>query len=161
MILGKRPRPPIKRTTSMTEFTLDIDHIEGGTTTTTTNTNTTTTNNSQHPYDLNNPFNLNIPSPNGTLDHRLLGASVFPRNHRRNSADHMERPHFLTICHFCNRKLITGRDIFMYKGDSSFCSFECRQQQMTQDEKKDKQLSASKKHVDVPPEYCPNELKSD
>ncbi|KAI3672405.1 hypothetical protein L6452_38493 [Arctium lappa] len=130
-MLGKRPRPPIKRTTSMTEVTL----VAGGGHA-----------NSQPPYDPNNPFNIMNPPP----DHQRFFTPTTntitnsPRNHRRNSADHMESAHFLTLCHLCNRRLITGRDIFMYRGDSAFCSFECRQEQMNQDEKKDKHLLVPK-----------------
>ncbi|KVH99557.1 uncharacterized protein LOC112514605 [Cynara cardunculus var. scolymus] len=134
MILGKRPRPPIKRTTSMTEVTLDLNRtaVGGGHA------------NSQPPYDPNNPFTMN-PSPDANLDHRFFTPTISPRNHRRNSADHMESAHFLTVCHLCNRRLITGRDIFMYRGDSAFCSSECRQEQMNQDEKKDKHPLVPKK----------------
>lgn len=96
MILGKRPRPPIKRTTSMTKFTLELNHtgvVAGG-------GGLEIINPQQRPtYD---PFKVNQPT-------------VSPRNHRRNSADHMEENHFLTACHFCKRRLITGRDIFMYR----------------------------------------------
>ncbi|KAJ9535746.1 hypothetical protein OSB04_un001099 [Centaurea solstitialis] len=113
-MLGKKARPPIRRTTSMTKVTVDL-------------TPTATVANSQPPYD---PFNIN-PSPD-----------VTPRNHRRNSADHME---FLTVCHLCDRRLLTGRDIFMYKGDSAFCSYECRQEKMNEDEKKDKNPMVPKK----------------
>ncbi|XP_023743252.1 FCS-Like Zinc finger 6 [Lactuca sativa] len=132
MILGKRHRPPIKRTTSMTEFTLDLNGtaaVGGG------------HDNPQPPHDRNNPFNTNTP-PSGSLDHRFLTATISPRNHRRNSLDHMETAHFLTVCHLCNRRLIPGRDIFMYRGDSAFCSLECRQQQMIQDAKKPVALSS-------------------
>ena len=37
------------------------------------------------------------------------------------------------------------------RGDSAFCSLECRQQQMNQDERKDKFFVASKKQVVAPP----------
>ncbi|XP_028114380.1 FCS-Like Zinc finger 6-like [Camellia sinensis] len=120
MLLGKRPRPPIKRTTSMTEFTLDLSIGDAP------------------------------PQPPAAgFDQRYLGSAtaVSPRNHRRNLADFVETPHFLRSCFLCKRRLVPGRDIFMYKGDSAFCSLECRQQQMNQDERKEKKcsLTASKK----------------
>ncbi|KAI3783244.1 hypothetical protein L1987_42320 [Smallanthus sonchifolius] len=94
MLLGKRQRPPMKRTTSMTELTLDLNHVDT-------------------PRSTDQPFSS--------------------RNiHRRNSA---ETAHFLRACHLCKRRLMAGRDIFMYRGDSAFCSLECRQQQMNQDDK--------------------------
>ncbi|MCE3051061.1 hypothetical protein HAX54_048840 [Datura stramonium] len=99
MLLGKRPRPPMmKRTSSMTQFTLD-------------------------------PLN-NIPPSNGRDQPLLLS--------RRKSADFVETAHFLRACSLCDRHLIPGRDIYMYRGDSAFCSLDCREKQMNQDERKDK-----------------------
>ncbi|GFZ10028.1 senescence-associated family protein [Actinidia rufa] len=121
MLLGKRPRPPMKRTTSMTEFTLDLS--VGG----------------APPHQSSDPFG-------GQLDQRLVAAAgVSPRNHRRNSADFKETANFLRACSLCKRRLIPGRDIYMYKGDSAFCSLECRQQQMNQDERREKCSVASKR----------------
>ncbi|GKB74319.1 MARD1-like protein [Tanacetum coccineum] len=104
--------------------------------------------NSQQQQPTYDPFKTNQPT-------------VSPRNHRRNSADHMEENHFLTACHFCKRRLITGRDIFMYRGDSSFCSFECRQQQISQDEKKNKHSLAPKKPIPITPDHSTNDSKTD
>eukprot|EP00249_Psilotum_nudum_P015380 c25295_g2_i2 orf=2-883(-) len=44
---------------------------------------------------------------------------------------------FLSYCHFCNRQLRPGRDIYMYRGDKAFCSVECRYQQIAIDESKE------------------------
>ncbi|KAL3504707.1 hypothetical protein ACH5RR_034548 [Cinchona calisaya] len=139
MLLGKRSRPPIKRTTSMTEFTLDASSTttegdEGGGVV-----------NSQL-FDPKNP-------PMG-LDQLFMAAAAVstspsprPRTLRRNSVDFVsETAHFLRACSLCKRRLIPGRDIYMYRGDSAFCSLECRQQQMNKDERKEKcSLVASKK----------------
>ncbi|KAI9117108.1 hypothetical protein K1719_012107 [Acacia pycnantha] len=46
-------------------------------------------------------------------------------------------PHFLRTCRLCHRRLAAGRDIYMYRGDTAFCSFECREEQMKEDERKD------------------------
>lgn len=71
MLLGNRARPPIiKRTTSMTEFTLD--------------------------------------SPLNYQDQPVLLT-------RRKSADFIETAHFLRACSFCERQLIAGHDIYMYR----------------------------------------------
>ncbi|XP_051123427.1 FCS-Like Zinc finger 6-like [Andrographis paniculata] len=113
MMLGKRSRPPVKRTTSMTEFTLDFTGTAEGV------------------Y----PPSSDLLSPN---------PRPRPRPSRRNSADFVETAHFLTVCALCQRRLIPGHDIYIYRGDSAFCSLECRQQQMSQDEKKDKCSLASK-----------------
>ncbi|CAN4122245.1 unnamed protein product [Withania somnifera] len=134
MMLGKRTRPPMKRTTSMTEFTLDL------------NLNNHDPNSYVH-YNNNNPFDPHNPftpiSHSNTQHHQAK--TVSPRN-RRKSADLLETANFLKACFLCKRLLIPGRDIYMYRGDSAFCSLECRQQQMNLDEKKDKcSLVASRK----------------
>ncbi|KAK2978555.1 hypothetical protein RJ640_006674 [Escallonia rubra] len=141
MLLGKRPRPrpPIKRTTSMTEFTLDLSNVEDQ-----VNVNGTL---SPQPLDPHNPLNVGPlrPAADGGLDPRFLAATGSPRNHRRNSVDFTQTPHFLRACALCKRRLIPGRDIYMYRGDSAFCSHECRQQQMNLDERKEKCSLASQK----------------
>ncbi|CAO2191310.1 unnamed protein product [Urochloa humidicola] len=59
---------------------------------------------------------------------------------RRNSADFSaaETAAFLRTCGLCNRRLGPGRDTFMYRGDTAFCSLECRQQHITIEEWKEK-----------------------
>ncbi|KAI3757393.1 hypothetical protein L6452_04930 [Arctium lappa] len=124
MLLGKRQRPPMKRTTSMTEFTLDLNH-----------TTVVDVDDHHHPNSMINPV---------VTDHRsFLSPTV--KIHRRNSGDFIETAHFLRACHLCKRRLIPGRDIFMYRGDSAFCSLDCREKQMNQDEKKDVCSMASNK----------------
>ncbi|KAL9175822.1 hypothetical protein ABFS82_02G137400 [Erythranthe guttata] len=57
-------------------------------------------------------------------------------------------PHFLDCCSLCRRPLSQNNDIFMYRGDTPFCSQDCRQEQIEIDEaseKKMKQLSSSSK----------------
>eukprot|EP00252_Welwitschia_mirabilis_P017316 TRINITY_DN3837_c0_g1_i1.p1 TRINITY_DN3837_c0_g1~~TRINITY_DN3837_c0_g1_i1.p1 ORF type:complete len:146 (+),score=5.09 TRINITY_DN3837_c0_g1_i1:309-746(+) len=46
--------------------------------------------------------------------------------------------HFLDACHLCKKRLGDGCDIYMYRGDIAFCSDECRQQQISADEAKEK-----------------------
>ncbi|GFS46764.1 senescence-associated family protein [Actinidia rufa] len=117
MMMGKRPRHPMQRTTSMAEFTLDAplqpsDHSKDG----------------------------------GGLYQRFTATTaISPRNHRRNSGDLIETAHFLRSCSLCDRRLVPGRDIYI--GDSAFCSLECRQQQMNQDERREKCSLASKKEA--------------
>nr|CAB3482891.1 unnamed protein product [Digitaria exilis] len=62
------------------------------------------------------------------------------RRLRRNSADFSaaETAAFLRACGLCNRRLGPGRDTFMYRGDTAFCSLECRQQHITIEEWKEK-----------------------
>lgn len=87
---------------------------------------------------------------NGLYDQRFLASMVSPRiNQRRSSAGALlETAHFLRTCGLCNRRLAHGKDIYMYRGDTAFCSVECREQQMKNDEIKEKCSSlamASKK----------------
>ncbi|XP_061365354.1 FCS-Like Zinc finger 6 isoform X1 [Gastrolobium bilobum] len=132
MLLGKRPRPPIKRTTSMSEITFDL--------------NTTTDDDSNNPLNRQGTGGVVVGSPGGLngLDQNRILATVSPRNHRRHSADLTQTPDFLRACFLCKRCLVPGRDIYMY-------SLECRQQQMKQDERKAKCCVASKKQVVAPP----------
>ncbi|KAI6702355.1 hypothetical protein NL676_011491 [Syzygium grande] len=56
------------------------------------------------------------------------------------------RPHFLESCFLCKKPLGSNRDIFMYRGDTPFCSEECRQEQIETDEAKENwNLSSSMK----------------
>ncbi|KAI7752724.1 hypothetical protein M8C21_019631, partial [Ambrosia artemisiifolia] len=55
---------------------------------------------------------------------------------------------FLSCCNLCKKKL-HGLDIFMYRGEKAFCSEECRYQQISIDERKEKYASRMKKQ----PEY--------
>ncbi|KAF5729662.1 hypothetical protein HS088_TW20G00026 [Tripterygium wilfordii] len=56
------------------------------------------------------------------------------------------QPHFLEACFLCKKPLGGNRDIFMYRGDTPFCSEECRQEHIEIDEAKEKwNLSSSMK----------------
>ncbi|XP_062221019.1 FCS-Like Zinc finger 2-like [Phragmites australis] len=48
------------------------------------------------------------------------------------------RHHYLNACFRCGRLLAGNRDIFMYRGDTPFCTEECRQQQIEADEAREK-----------------------
>ncbi|EOX96562.1 hypothetical protein QUC31_005626 [Theobroma cacao] len=45
--------------------------------------------------------------------------------------------HYLDACSLC-RKSLHNSDIFMYRGNTPFCSKECRQEQMEMDEAREK-----------------------
>ncbi|KAL2901606.1 Protein MARD1 [Bienertia sinuspersici] len=45
--------------------------------------------------------------------------------------------HFLESCFLCKKPLGGNRDIFMYRGDTPFCSEECRQEQIDIDDAKE------------------------
>ncbi|XP_059428769.1 LOW QUALITY PROTEIN: FCS-Like Zinc finger 3 [Corylus avellana] len=52
--------------------------------------------------------------------------------------DHFNEPHFLESCFLCRKPLGKNSDIFMYRGNTPFCSKECRQEQIEIDESKEK-----------------------
>ncbi|KAL9237126.1 hypothetical protein vseg_011712 [Gypsophila vaccaria] len=133
MILGTRSRPrprhSIKRTTSMTEFSFD---------------DLSFLNHPQPPPPPSDHTLANDTTTKNDIEQPTLAGLVSPLllPHRRNSADFAPKSSsscsFLRSCSLCRCRLARGRDIFMYKGDTAFCSSECRQQQMAQDEWKEK-----------------------
>ncbi|KAJ0242653.1 FCS-Like Zinc finger 1 [Hirschfeldia incana] len=58
-----------------------------------------------------------------------------------------QQPHFLDSCFLCKKPLGDNRDIYMYRGDTPFCSEECREEQIERDvaEEKKQNLSYSVK----------------
>ncbi|KAK4761612.1 hypothetical protein SAY87_029496 [Trapa incisa] len=56
---------------------------------------------------------------------------------------HFHQLHFLESCFLCKKPLGNNQDIFMYRGDTAFCSEECRQEQIDMDEAKEKKISLS------------------
>ncbi|XP_044470611.1 FCS-Like Zinc finger 5-like [Mangifera indica] len=133
MLLGKRPRPPIKRTTSMTGITVDVSNMDSS------------ESSDHHLQPPPNVLPLAVPQNINVYDQRFL-SMVSPRNLQINNNNNnefmMETSHFLRACGLCNRRLAPGRDIYMYRGDTAFCSLECREKKMKQDERREK-LSAS------------------
>ncbi|AEE30204.1 FCS-Like Zinc finger 5 [Arabidopsis thaliana] len=133
MLLGKRQRPPIKRTTSLSEIKFDLNQPS-----------------EQEPSDHQIQL-VNVDEHRQVhqrlLDQRLL-AMVSPRGtQRRHSSDYSED--FLRSCSLCKRLLVHGRDIYMYRGDRAFCSLECRQQQITVDERKEKKKGSVRSTIVV------------
>ncbi|XAR48692.1 hypothetical protein NMG60_11031590 [Bertholletia excelsa] len=51
---------------------------------------------------------------------------------------------FLDRCFLCRRKLLPGKDIYMYKGDEAFCTEECRRRRIVMDEEERKSSSLSR-----------------
>ncbi|KAE9602164.1 hypothetical protein Lal_00049659 [Lupinus albus] len=45
-----------------------------------------------------------------------------------------QAPTFLDQCFLCRKRLLPGKDIYMYKGDRAFCSVDCRCKQIYKDE---------------------------
>nr|GMD30268.1 protein mard1 [Ipomoea batatas] len=55
---------------------------------------------------------------------------------------------FLSSCHLCRKKL-SGKDIYMYRGETAFCSTECRYRQIVMDEHKEKCSSEISRSADI------------
>ncbi|KAG6480234.1 FCS-Like Zinc finger 6-like [Zingiber officinale] len=139
MLLGNRPRPPIRRTTSSTEFPagvlLDIELPQ-----------------------LSDPersiggkaIDPHLGVMQGSIAGvgmdwraaRFMGSMLSPRGgvQRRELFVSPETAGFLMACRLCNRRLGPGRDAFMYRGEIAFCSLECRQQHINLDEQKERCL---------------------
>ncbi|KAL5992317.1 hypothetical protein ACLOJK_013233 [Asimina triloba] len=137
MLLGKRPRPPMRRTTSMKELSVDLSGIEPQSS-------------DQRGHGHHKTGSDGTGGGSGRRQAAdgvsYVPASVSPKaGHRGNSGDFVETAPFLRACGLCRRRLAHGRDIYMYKGDTAFCSLECRQQQMNKDERREKCSLASMK----------------
>ncbi|KAK8565967.1 hypothetical protein V6N13_021039 [Hibiscus sabdariffa] len=52
-------------------------------------------------------------------------------------------PHYLDACSLCSKSLHNS-DIFMYRGNTPFCSKECRQEQMEMDEAREKKWKSGR-----------------
>ncbi|KAL5560586.1 hypothetical protein UlMin_036797 [Ulmus minor] len=63
--------------------------------------------------------------------------------HLAGSEDHNNDSHFLDACFLCRKPLGNNSDIFMYRGNTPFCSKECRQEQIEFDESKEKSWKMS------------------
>ncbi|KAD7117204.1 hypothetical protein R6Q59_006211 [Mikania micrantha] len=56
-----------------------------------------------------------------------------------------EEPHFLEACTLCSKPLGHNSDIYMYRGNKPFCSQECRQEQIENDEAGERRWKVSSK----------------
>ncbi|XP_072979578.1 FCS-Like Zinc finger 6-like [Typha angustifolia] len=114
MLLGKRPRAPMRRTTSMTEFSAGDLADEGAA----------------------------IGDESRRQRDRREAGKRPPRSiqmrSENNLASMLETAQFLRACGLCKRRLGPGLDAFIYRGEIAFCSLECRQDLMNQDEKEEK-----------------------
>jgi len=154
MMVGKRERDcknPMRRTTSMTEFAPpDVltavaedeeaqlpDNSGGG------------------QQDWLSAFGAGAAAQEDWLAAYRARAAPARAGLRRNSADYsvVETAAFLRACGLCRRRLGPGRDTFMYKGEAAFCSLECRERHITQEEWKDKCAvkSVNSKDAAAPP----------
>ncbi|PIN17965.1 hypothetical protein CDL12_09370 [Handroanthus impetiginosus] len=122
---GYRGRPIFRRTSSMTRINLEVGSMEA-----------------PPPF----PPPAMIGGEISGYDYTMLSPRYFMKNPSGDAP--LETPDFLRTCGLCHRRLAPGRDIYMYRGDTAFCSQECREQQMKQDERKERSaaVAAAKKN---------------
>ncbi|WOK96269.1 hypothetical protein Cni_G04976 [Canna indica] len=159
MLFRKRPRAPMRRTTSMTEFAAEVEaprpsdqvgtdrhghHFQGHL--------LQLQRSQRQAAEILVPVSQIMGSGGADwMDAGYYLAAVVPRgggvDRRRNSGDFavVETAPFLRACGLCKRRLGPGRDTFMYRGDIAFCSLECRQLHINQEEWKEKCLLTSMK----------------
>ncbi|OIW20161.1 hypothetical protein TanjilG_02963 [Lupinus angustifolius] len=99
----------------------------------------------------------NFVSRSMTMGYGATSSVSSPRSGRRfydaRFEDH--QPHFLQACFLCKKPLGDNSDIFMYRGDTPFCSEECRAEQIefstnieiNEAKEKKKNLSSSMKGI--------------
>lgn len=158
MLLGKRPRPPIMRRTRSMSGGLSVDMQAPDQT-----NNLESHHEEQSVMSHQNPLQphphhddphtvvmgteTHIQTELTVSDERLVGSAVMFPSHTNNIINPLSvsahdvihsTPHFLRTCGLCNCRLAPGRDIYMYRGDTAFCSLECREQQIKQDKRKEK-----------------------
>ncbi|KAK4751719.1 hypothetical protein SAY87_020517 [Trapa incisa] len=100
-------------------------------------------------YVLDHPYSPLSPRPVGG-GHRsvsIMGPPPIgsPRSGRfyHDTRFEDQRPRFLESCALCKKPLGNHLDIFMYRGDTAFCSEECRQEQIEMDESQEKNRNLS------------------
>ncbi|XP_075493022.1 protein INCREASED RESISTANCE TO MYZUS PERSICAE 1-like [Primulina tabacum] len=77
------------------------------------------------------------------MEYERRSAAVFyPRIDAKCSGDpQIQMAHFLKRCGLCHQSLAPDIDVYMYRGDVAFCSVECRQQRIKQDERKERRAA--------------------
>ncbi|EXB38366.1 hypothetical protein L484_008024 [Morus notabilis] len=67
--------------------------------------------------------------------------------HFAGTEEYNTESHFLEACYLCRKPLGYNTDIFMYRGNTPFCSKECRQEQIEFDEAKEKSWNMSSRSI--------------
>ncbi|CAI9780939.1 unnamed protein product [Fraxinus pennsylvanica] len=129
-MLGKRGRPPFSRTTSMSELNVSSGEIPPPLV-------------PQNPMIGGGGFGAVVVGPCGYNEGSIsMMPTAFYMSGGSGHSAAVETADFLRTCGLCNRHLPPGRDIYMYRGDAAFCTQECREQQIKQDEKKERRVVA-------------------
>lgn len=149
--MGKRPGHPMRRTTSLTEFAIP-PHVLADVAEEDEELQLPT--HAEEEEERDGPYGWAGRTTSDWLEAYRARAAPAILGLRRNSADFSaaETAAFLRACGLCNRRLGPGLDTFMYRGDTAFCSLECRQQHITIEEWKDKctALATTKQADDHP-----------
>nr|XP_004508200.1 FCS-Like Zinc finger 15-like [Cicer arietinum] len=66
-----------------------------------------------------------------TINNKTSSPISYPSS---NHHSHFQASNFLEQCFLCKKRLLLGKDIYMYKGDRAFCSVDCRCKQILTDE---------------------------
>ncbi|CAL9173987.1 unnamed protein product [Musa hybrid cultivar] len=123
ILLGKGLQPPMRRTTSMTEFSAANLAAASAA------------------ADWREGIRRNEQNRAATFE-------MPPRIVQRRSFNDFRTlettAQFLMACGRCNRRLGPGSDTFIYQGEIAFCSLECREHKMSQDKNKNKRLTPKK-----------------
>ncbi|KAL4029748.1 hypothetical protein IC575_007969 [Cucumis melo] len=93
-----------------------------------------------HSDDLNNLNNLNKNEMNE------IGAPLSIRSSLDIPPLQCQPIDFLSFCYFCNKKLESGKDIYIYRGEKAFCSSDCRYQEIMIEEEPEKPISEIFQH---------------
>ncbi|CAN4127753.1 unnamed protein product [Withania somnifera] len=101
-------------------------------------------NNNQYPL-ISRPLYYTVSSTRISSLKNLSSSSSSSLLSPRSVTSKFEEPqqHFLDACFLCKKRIGDNSDIFMYRGDTPFCSEECRQQQIEMDEAKEKKRNIS------------------
>ncbi|WOG97359.1 hypothetical protein DCAR_0416699 [Daucus carota subsp. sativus] len=110
-------RKEFRRTTSLTEITVNLTAVKPS-------------QNEQKKKSDEGESSVESPREYTRMRRRSINIPT-PQNYYDNPVS------FLTTCGLCQRRLPPARDIFMYRGDTAYCSVECREEQMEDDERKE------------------------
>ncbi|XP_058190158.1 FCS-Like Zinc finger 2-like [Rhododendron vialii] len=105
-----------------------------------------------HPFFLSRPLYYNTLSSQSknSLRNLSFSSSSSPRSGRFQDSGKfyfeevvVHQPYFLEACSLCKKPLADNKDIFMYRGDTPFCSEECREEEIEIDEAREKKWNLS------------------
>ncbi|KAH7422858.1 hypothetical protein KP509_12G028900 [Ceratopteris richardii] len=77
---------------------------------------------------------LPIPRNEQTKKKSIFYPAFSPRDHFDTYVKGDLYGDFMSACFYCGRRLGSGTDIYMYRGDRAFCSSECRYDHMLEDD---------------------------